>query len=241
MLTSQHEDSLFRIKVGILVNDIPTEVSSEAIRVVSKPSQVNKQKRGRAPVNTIVKVPTSPISIPMTPIITHTTPTPSMPIKRLTPGSDLVLESLLRLEQQQQEQKRIIEHLVNLQNGVTPIIKADPDLDFETAFRNFISAYSKISNEERPQKLRKVFNTCDKIEADNFNDLLATGNSMYQQEMTNTDSNSNCHGLKLPLTLSTLLNTMGSDISEESDSSSQHWDPLVNDFSWNSPESENQL
>jgi len=156
-LSSQHEDSCFRIKISVASVDIsagPLEVTSDPIRVVSKASQVQREKRNskRTPnENEIDSSPSSPL------------PTKLSGNKRSSPSSIsndfIVQETLQRLEQQQIEQRIMIEQILATQQQ-TPILlpPQQPPQDFETAFSNFLNAYRNLPCEDRPNKVRKVIN-----------------------------------------------------------------------------------
>jgi len=146
VLTSQHEDSLFRVKVAVTSQQEQTfEVISEPIRVVSKPSQVHKKRRTGASTVEITAPPT---------------PTVTCGSKRSAPSNqDSVLEALQRMEDQQLEQRKLIEQLLLQQQTSSSSPKTFSfidDGDFISAFQTFLNAYNKIPIEERPNKLRKA-------------------------------------------------------------------------------------
>jgi len=145
-LSSQHEDSCFRLKISVTSADTsgPLEVISEPIRVVSKASQVQKEKARQTGL-----ISTNPKE-PATPRLSGTKR------ERSSSSNDAVQETLLRLEQQQQEQRELIELLVKKQQ--VPIV-VKQEQDFESAFYNFLSAFRNIPCEERAHKVRKVMSS----------------------------------------------------------------------------------
>jgi len=162
-LSSQHEDSCFRIKISVASADIavPLEVTSDPIRIVSKASQAQKEKRIASTKVPNVTEPESPSSS-----------TKLSGNKRSASSScsnDIVQETLLRLEQQQQEQRIMIEQILATQQRGTIIPKQEPE-DFESAFTNFLKAYRNLPCEDRPNKIRKVVNDSAAV---NYSDLSA--------------------------------------------------------------------
>jgi len=208
VLTSQHENALFRVKIGVAVGAQTLEIASEPIRVVSKPSQIQKEKRKRA--GTVTTAPPSPISIPSTPALVAATTASTACCKRpLDPLS--VMDSLRRLEEQQKEQRQLIEHLISAKTEV-PL-----EDEFEAAFNKFLNAWSKLPIDERPTKMHKVVSATSS-NTETFNDFL--------QVCATPDS-----GVKA-LSLSHLLMEDFSGTNKE-----EVWDSLVTNFTW-TPESD---
>jgi len=136
VLTSQHEDSLFVVKFRVesFETNETFELCSRSMKVISKPSLFNKRKRCEEPIS---------------PEYVYTPKKGSS-----SPVDSVALESLARLEKQLQEQRNLIEKLL-LQQVKAPI-KED---SFEQSFENFLAAYNHLSSEEKPAKLRRLFNT----------------------------------------------------------------------------------
>jgi hypothetical protein len=218
VLTSQHEDSLFRVKVGIVANDVTYEVMSDPIRVVSKPSQVHKKRKTTSPAS-------PELACPPTPAAAGTKRERVMAV----PASDAVLESLHRLEEQQREQRKIIEQLLTQKTSSEPTQRsADTNDDFETAFQKLLNAYNKIPSEERPQKLRRVISNTP--ETDTITDFISVCCS----------PESGLPVSKLPFKTGTcVLDSTGTCISPDCvhKKELEAWDSLYSELTW-SPSSD---
>jgi hypothetical protein len=213
VLTSQHEDSLFRIKIAVAVNEVPVEVFSEAIRVVSKPSQVVKQKRGRAPINKTIK--TEPVSPSSSPCIGAPVASPPTSGNKRAANGDILSETLLKMAQEQQEQRKLLEQLLNAPPSKKIHYEEDiEDDDFETALQRFISSYSRVKYEDRPQKLRKVISMMNISETECLSDFIIQSNQQVEDRQTIQES----VGIPSSLSLSGLLNLDDSDKSSDWDS-----------------------
>jgi len=150
VLTSQHENALFRVKIGLNFGAHTAEVTSAPIRVLSKPSQIQKEKRKRA--GTVSIATDDSLSIPSTPAAAA----PSSASKKVVPPTDAnVMETLKRMEEQQNQQRTMIEQLVRAQHLAPPPAEDSED-EFESAFTKFICAWNKLPHEERPTKMRKM-------------------------------------------------------------------------------------
>jgi len=155
VLSSQHEGAFFRIKFSVVdpVTQAVLEDYTQPIKVISKRNQVKKMMERKQTKSLEAISPTTP-----TMQVTTT-----LPAKR--PASD-VSDVLIRMEQQQKEQMKLLQQLVANSKDVQPIrqqvIIPDPDdMDFDTAFANFLKAYTKIPQEERVTKIRKVMKNHD--------------------------------------------------------------------------------
>lgn len=172
VLTSQHEDSLFRVKVGVIMSTSETlEVTSEPIRVVSKPSQIYKEKRKRAGAVTTV-----PTSTPLTSIKRKLPESASM--FTMNGAGDRVFETLKRMEEQQKEQRKMIENLL-----VRPPVTEQSN--FEALFVQFLEAYKKLPAEERPSKIQTVLSSISPAQSENlteFVSLCAWPSSVFNQK-----------------------------------------------------------
>jgi len=222
VLTSQHEDSLFRVKAGcVFGNNAAVEVTSEPIRVVSKPSQVHKEKRKRAGV--VTTAPSTPIAPP--------SPISSITGKRKE--NDLVLETLYRLEEQQRQQKAIIEQLLVQQKPATVATAKESEDDFESLFHKFLGAYTKVPAEDRPNKVRKVLADVAPYHSETLAEFItlcaAPDNGIHE---------------KMPLSLSQILENVDIPLANSTDGASKKeleaWDNLYSELTW-SPESDNTL
>jgi hypothetical protein len=150
VLTSQQEDSLFRVCVSFNGQ----EVTSEPLKVISKADNVRKPKNSSSPSSS-------------------TTPS----VKKKRTANDAFGETLQRIEQQQQEQRKLIDLLcqqnqllmnklkqVDTDNVVptpssNPPSPTDTCSDIETAFSSFINCYASLSPVERPHKVRALQKT----------------------------------------------------------------------------------
>jgi hypothetical protein len=220
VLTSQHEDSLFRVKAGCVFGSNPAlEVTSEPIRVVSKPSQVHKEKRKRAGVVT---------TAPSTPIAPSSPSVASITGKRKE--NDLVMETLYRMEEQQRQQRAIIEQLL-LQRPAATTSKESDD-DFESLFQKFLGAYAKLPADERPTKVRKV-----------LAEVAPTHTDALAEFITLCASPDNGIHSKMPLSLSQILESIDIPSISSTDGTSKKeeeaWDNLYSELTW-SPESDNK-
>lgn len=147
VLTSQHEDLFFRIKFIALDPTTgkefqpPFSLLSGPIKVISKPEQL---KRSSIPASK-----------------------PAVPADKKRTLQDLLVESVHRLEQAQQEQTRTLQLLLERGAGNVPptsFLFSDPteygskkqkekDSDeFEGLFARAVQAYRDIPVEHRPQK-----------------------------------------------------------------------------------------
>jgi len=171
-LSSQHEDSCFRIRIAVTSNqsDNTMEVISEPIRVVSKAKQVAKeQARSAAPRLQTEETTTSRV----------TGTKRAAPSSSSSSASSDVQDALLRLEQQQKEQLLLLQQLAERQT------QQPQPLDFETAFTNFIRAYQNIPCEDRPSKVRKVMSSPESSTL--LADFLLCGTEDYSPVTTLTE------------------------------------------------------
>jgi len=106
---------------------------------------------------------------------------PSTPKK--SPTNDSVNEILLRMEEQQKEQMKLLKMLTsttnNNNNNNQPNkrrleITEPNDLDFEDAFTKFLETYTKVPQEERPNKMRRVLKKLGEENLDNLMDFVGT-------------------------------------------------------------------
>jgi len=125
--------------------------------VVSKVSQVHKEKNRCIP-HSLLEEP----STPAVKVVSRKRSAPSPP----SPENDAVLETLSRLEEQQADQRRLIEQL--LQQPSPPPTTVEQQAIFETAFMNFINAYRSLPCEERQNKVRKVINSSNVSDLSEF-------------------------------------------------------------------------
>uniref|UniRef100_A0A7S4MG65 Uncharacterized protein n=1 Tax=Vannella robusta TaxID=1487602 RepID=A0A7S4MG65_9EUKA len=152
-LSSHLEDMFFKIRVkGVdsqTKEDIPNlHVTSQPIKVVSKPEQVTRIKQKQSGVKA-----------------------PKKPRTKKRSMNEMMLESMQKLEQQQAEQRQLLESLVFAQSSTgtsSGDVSADKILssitnskkgasvDLEQALQNLLVAYDNTDPMERPLKIRKV-------------------------------------------------------------------------------------
>jgi hypothetical protein len=172
VLTSQHEDMLFRVKVQgfhpLTREELPgISVITPPIKVISKPEQLKKKQ----------------------------------PSKKRT-VSDMLVEAMVRIEKKQEEQQQLLDKMMkqqidHLNFTVEKKQKTDheltlwemvPDpssreyekeskkeekaLDFEEAFANLMSSYSAMPAEERPETIRKVIRNSSTRDTERLSELL---------------------------------------------------------------------
>jgi len=160
VLTSQLQ-SLFRVKIQVNSADSSKKgkdscqvvhLLSNPIKVVSKPSQATKKRQAEE----LEK---------------------SSPQKKTT--TEVLLETLSRLEQQGKEHRELLEQMCK--NPKTASTIPDPsEEDFETAFRRFLNCFNRLSDEDRPRKIRKVTSSISSVDCENlseFVNILSAGDS----------------------------------------------------------------
>jgi len=185
-LSSQHEDALFRVKFHVDFADTENAgvfIFTEPMRVVSKPSQVFKQKRARktselsAPASPVHTSPSSPSSATSSNVGKRSAPS-SSEVSNPNPSAnncrvedsnastsasttmELLLATMNRLEQQQRQQQDLLNQILLNHNSLSAQksapVACDSETDLETAFEEFVSAYERVPTEDRPHKIRRV-------------------------------------------------------------------------------------
>jgi len=171
VLSSQHEGAFFRIKFSAtdVVTGISVDTFSHPIKVISKRNQVKKMlERNEV-------IPAEPIP----------------PSKRTS--SDIIADALLRLEEQQRDQGRLLQQLMTerqtaqsarsskdfhpIQHSVS--IPDPNDMDFDAAFKRFLDAYKKIPAEDRPFKIRKTMKTASELDSQSLGEFV----NIYNNEV----------------------------------------------------------
>jgi len=161
VLTSQHEDMFFRARIVALDPSTGNEFVP-SVSVLSDP----------------IKVISKPEQLKK-----------RKPSKKRT-LTDLLVDTVTRIEKQQHEQQKLIERLVERGpvSGLglpAPILlesihppersweaKGNSDADFETAFASFITAYNGLPHDERPEKIRKLIRTNSAQETEQLTELV---------------------------------------------------------------------
>eukprot|EP00027_Filamoeba_sp_ATCC50430_P007021 CAMPEP_0168558916 /NCGR_PEP_ID=MMETSP0413-20121227/10235_1 /TAXON_ID=136452 /ORGANISM="Filamoeba nolandi, Strain NC-AS-23-1" /LENGTH=331 /DNA_ID=CAMNT_0008590089 /DNA_START=51 /DNA_END=1046 /DNA_ORIENTATION=+ len=169
VLSSQHEGAFFRVKLSITEKDTEQTFTtfSNPIKVVSKRNQVKKMLER----NELSREDNPHIEV-----------SPTFPSKRPAPSSanvDNLQEVLLRLEEQQREQAQLLRQLVSQKSNPVSFdcgtVPSPSDMDFETAFQNFLAAFQKVPSSERSSKLRKVMQTVEASQP--MNEFLDVANA----------------------------------------------------------------
>jgi len=173
VLSSQHERAFFRIKFTIIdpQNGQLIYDYSQPIKVIAKRNQVRKmlERKLQSQVkneNSIVSTPVGVVNLAQ------------LAPKRERPTQDAILETLHRIEEQQMEQYRFMQHIADkaLTGRDASPVQALPELreptsderndsSFGDAFGRFLSAFEKVQPEERPLKMRKLVNSIEKSQA----------------------------------------------------------------------------
>lgn len=163
VLTSQHEDMLFKIRVQgynpLTKEEIPgMHIISAPIKVISKPEQIKKRQ----------------------------------PSKKRT-LTDMLVETVSRIEAKQEEQQKLISKLLQQQNETTTVLdkkqkntepimweqeniseqeQSSKDVPFEEAFSNLINAYNAMTAEEKPETIRKLIRNSSTRDTERLSELL---------------------------------------------------------------------
>jgi hypothetical protein len=178
VLTSQHENSLFRIKIIVLDPNtgLPFHpywyIVTAPVKVISKP-ELSKRKKTSA-----------------------TEPTTVRPTKRK--ANDLVAEAVARLAEQQRQQQEAIQRFMKL-NTFSDVISSSPEQrkcaecpaakcpecpaeeNIESVFYDFFNIYLRLSPQDKAMKIRKVVRSSTTREREDIQDMLGT----FAQEMAN--------------------------------------------------------
>jgi len=167
VLTSQHEDMLFRVRIQGY-NPVTREeligmsYLTPSIKVISKPEQLKK------------KIPSKKRSL-----------------------TDMLVETVSRIEKKQEEQQRLIERMLaqqseqltiekkqRLDDSTAPIWDSLPELrpiktekqgvgmEFEEAFSNLIKAYNTIQAEEKPGMFNRIIDNSSTRDVERISELL---------------------------------------------------------------------
>jgi hypothetical protein len=197
VLTSQHEDMFFKVKIQgqepVSKQDVPNlKVITAPIKVISKPEQLKKRQ----------PAPALPIPIPVNNIPTPNIP---MPINPSIPAgaaatnnkkrtvNDLVIEAVTRIEKQQYEQSSVLDRIMQFvtlpkQDPLNPnssweflpplnkMQRKDSD-SFESCFAQLLKSFQSIDPNHRAEKVRRVARGLSLVENEalaEFVDMLMT-------------------------------------------------------------------
>jgi len=162
VLTSQHEDMLFKVRIvgsnPITREEIPgMSIISQPIKVISKPEQLKKKQSNK---------------------------------KRNV--TDLMADTINRIEKKQEEQKKLIEKLIEQQNekvekkqkrdNLSPnpsfgweeleVMKEKSEIDFEESFSNLVKSYNAMKPSEKPEIIRKLIRNSSARDTERLSELL---------------------------------------------------------------------
>lgn len=201
VLTSQHEDMLFKVKIQGFHPLTRTELSgmsivSSAIKVISKPEQLKKNKSAISP---------TPSGVPA--------PLPVSNSKKRS-ATEMLAETVARIEAKQEEQQRLITRLLQQQTETSQVIEkkqrlndsfssvtstswdhlsadltpssissishspqslSSPDgllPNFEEAFLNLVRSYNIMTPEEKAEVIRKLIRNLPPREVERLSELL---------------------------------------------------------------------
>eukprot|EP00013_Stygamoeba_regulata_P026609 CAMPEP_0177646442 /NCGR_PEP_ID=MMETSP0447-20121125/9776_1 /TAXON_ID=0 /ORGANISM="Stygamoeba regulata, Strain BSH-02190019" /LENGTH=317 /DNA_ID=CAMNT_0019148975 /DNA_START=128 /DNA_END=1081 /DNA_ORIENTATION=- len=157
VLTSQHENSLFRVKITAFQTSTnegftpELSVYSDAIKVMSKPEQIMKKAH----------------------------------LKKKRSVEDSLADTVTRLLDQQKQQEQLIHTLLEAvaSSSKKRKVEAAPEVaavtkveknSFESCFNNLINSYEALASEERPSKVRRVIRNTPVAETTQVNELLGT-------------------------------------------------------------------
>eukprot|EP01114_Cavostelium_apophysatum_P015606 TRINITY_DN4284_c0_g3_i2.p1 TRINITY_DN4284_c0_g3~~TRINITY_DN4284_c0_g3_i2.p1 ORF type:complete len:321 (+),score=70.43 TRINITY_DN4284_c0_g3_i2:222-1184(+) len=164
-LSSQHEDSLFRVQINV---EFPLyaaalDIMSEPIKVVSKPSVISKA-RARKAAATSDSTPSVLGKRSIKP--ESSSPSSSEPSSppQFTQTDPVVLECLARLEQQQILQQKMIAKLIEGNSNSYGLVQTKKESaagescsdHFETALVTFLDAFQRLPQSDRALKVRKT-------------------------------------------------------------------------------------
>jgi len=178
VLTSQHEDMFFRAKIVALDPKTGREFNpsifcySDPIKVISKPEQIKKKKPNKKRTLTDMLVET----------VTR--------IERQQTDQQKLIEKLLTQHQaaanasfQFQSQERVKPlssgnemnftwEAIPSQQPVNKEPSPDSVNDFESSFATFIASYNALSQEEKPEKIRKIIRTSSTRDTERLSEMI---------------------------------------------------------------------
>lgn len=198
VLSSQHEDMNFKLKFIAVDNQTKrpiTEISpvySEPLQVISKPEVLKKKNQPRS----------------------------NTPRKNKT-KSELILETLARIEATQALQQRQIDNILGDKPSVSPVQKPSvlssvlPKLgkrpllettnssqkSLEVAYQQFLAAYRAVPSDERPAKMQKILSSSSDADITTWNSIVgkdtSSSVSMYQPELALLDDTSGTSSISM--------------------------------------------
>jgi hypothetical protein len=196
VLTSQHEDMFFKVKIQgqdpVTKQDVPNlKVITAPIKVISKPEQLKKRQPAPIPIPNMTN-PATPLAMPITGNIVAA----ATPNNKKRTVNDLVVEAVTRIEKQQYEQSSVLERIMSFlavpkQEGLnapnssweflpplSKIPRKDVDGDsFESCFAQLLKSFQAIDPNHRAEKVRRVARGLSLVENEalaEFVDMLMT-------------------------------------------------------------------
>jgi hypothetical protein len=187
VLSSQLEDMFFRVRfrtIDSMTKEVVDRFSvlTDPIKVISKPDQLKKKtKSKKRPLPSATKS------------LSSSTSAPSVATATVDPA---LVQALVRIEQQQAEQQKLLELLTKKTHKAkkltvhstpsqqqptsapaetnpsptSPLVKEKED--FDTLFTSFMSIYNSLGSEDRPAKIRKLVRTLPTREVEKLSELL---------------------------------------------------------------------
>eukprot|EP01117_Protostelium_nocturnum_P004017 TRINITY_DN1528_c0_g1_i3.p1 TRINITY_DN1528_c0_g1~~TRINITY_DN1528_c0_g1_i3.p1 ORF type:complete len:283 (+),score=83.69 TRINITY_DN1528_c0_g1_i3:124-972(+) len=144
-LSSQHEGTYFRVAFSVANphnSSQPLQVISQPIKVVSKKTRASKSGEKMEKSRNSGEGPTSPQrGEQLSP------PQQVVGNKRDRGSLEIIAETLLRLERSQEDQAKLMDHLLQ---------QRQPPTTFESACKNFFDSYYSLDEEERSRKMRRM-------------------------------------------------------------------------------------
>jgi len=194
VLTSQHEDMFFKVKIQgqdpVTKQDVHNiKVITAPIKVISKPEQLKKRQPAPIPVAA------TPGSAPATAIAVPANNGAPNPNSKKRTVNDLVVEAVTRIEKQQYEQSNLLERIMQFvalpkqeggainPNGsweFLPPLNKMPRKDnesFEACFAQLLKSFQTIDPNHRAEKVRRVARGLSLVENEalaEFVDMLMT-------------------------------------------------------------------
>jgi hypothetical protein len=200
VLTSQHEDMFFKVKIQgqdpVSKQDVPNlKVITAPIKVISKPEQLKKRQPSALPIPTMTAGPATPsiAAIPIASSIPNPAAAAAAAANKKRTVNDLVVEAVTRIEKQQYEQGSVLERIMQFvampkQEGsmnpnsswefLPPLSKMPrKDDSFESCFAQLLKSFQAIDPNHRAEKVRRVARGLSLVENEalaEFVDMLMT-------------------------------------------------------------------
>lgn len=175
VLTSQHEDMFFRVLIQGLDPITRTPITNlriytEPIKVISKPEQIKR------------RLAEDTVSDTKTPrIMTSSSMPVSAPRKRNM--NESLVDSLGRIEQQQQQHGKMLEQILEMQQQISPAKRpclalpsstksCESEMEFSAAFSCLLKSYSALDRDHRAVAVRHLVRTVNPSDFDNLSEMI---------------------------------------------------------------------